>query len=383
MKTVLLFLLLCPFVVRAQLFKISPEDTQRKHSYILMRDGSVVRGQVLRQDTTVISIRKGNGDMTFVEADQVLRISAGHIAQVSENSAVGSTVFVLKDGTQLPGTFIRRDNTMITVRKSNGQLTYFEPELLLRVDTVRNAGNNTGLTVSGKPAYANRFSPFLLLNPTAFNPEKGRFYYRNTLLVLNELDYGITQNWSIGLNVNPAFGQFQPDNTARETIFGANVRFLSKLSFPIGEQFRFGINTTYQPKQKGYFSSISQQLTFHGLLSFGDGQRNATLGYGLLIYPDYTTNNTVPFITAGVMHKISRNLTILSDNTFYPNPFYGGKSADLSIALRFDRLRHAFDIGVFSSLMPYYNYYASYPGGPKTQAYFYPYLAYNLIIGKP
>lgn len=380
MKTVLLFLLLSPLVLCAQVFKISPDDTYRKHSYVLMRDGSVVRGQVVRQDSTVITIRKGNGDMTFVEADQVRQITSNrpdHVAtQISSDAP--STVFILKDGTRLPGTFVRRDNTMITVRKNNGQLTYFEPELLMRVDTIR---ESTGLSGSGGPAYLNRFSPFLLLNPTAFNPEKGHFYYRNTLLLVNEVDYGITKNWSVGLSTNPIINQIIAENSAKETVLGANVRLFSKLTFPIGDQFRFGVNASYQPKQSGNYFAISQQVVVHGLMSFGTSQRNATLGYGMRIYPDYTGRNKTTYITAGVMHKVSGSLTILSDNTFYLAHYLSGTSAELSIAMRFDRRRHAFDLGAFSSIQPYYNY-TIYQSTPTTHAYFYPYLAYNLIIGR-
>ena len=72
---------------------------------------------------------------------------------------------------------------MITVRKRNGQLTYFEPELVLRVDTVR-ADLESG-DGAGGGVLTNRFPPWLLTGQTAFNAEKGRFYYRNTLLLIN------------------------------------------------------------------------------------------------------------------------------------------------------------------------------------------------------
>ena len=382
MKTVLFLLLLCPAVSWAQGYKITPEDTDRKHSFLLMRDGSVVRGQIIRQDSTVISVRKRNGDLTFVEADQLVRVSANQ-PDAPVNATAPYTVFVLKDGTQLAGKFVRRDSAMITVRKNNGQLTYFEPELLVRVDSVAARQEPSDLSVSTGRAFANRFSPWLLTNQTAYNPEKGRLYYRNVFLFRNEFQYGITRNWSIGATVNPFFGTFEPNNQARETVLGATVNFNSKLTFPIGEQFRFGVNAIYQPSQKGYFYRLNEQIVLQGLMSFGSSQRNATLGYGMRIYPGIASVNKVTFISAGVMHKVSRNLTVLSDNTFYLNPNLSSTSAELSIALRFDRRRHAFDLGVLSIVQPYflYNPYG-YPVTNQTRAYFSPYIAYNLIIGR-
>ena len=129
-KTVLL-VLLCPTLLWAQTWHITPEDTQRRHSYLLMRDGSIVRGQILRQDSTVITVQKRNGDKTFVEADQLVHISA--VAPTASNPAATDyppaayPVFVLKDGSRVEGKFVRRDSTMITVRKRNGQLTYSLP----------------------------------------------------------------------------------------------------------------------------------------------------------------------------------------------------------------------------------------------------------------
>ncbi|GAB3781957.1 hypothetical protein GCM10028818_36830 [Spirosoma horti] len=384
MKTVLLALLLSPTILLAQLIKITPEDTQRKQSYLIMRDGTTMRGQVVRQDSSIISVRKKNGDMSFVEADQVISILANRPANAAEPTSSGElpyTVFILKDGTQLRGKFIRRDSTMITVRKSNGQLTYFEPELLVRVDSMQSQSQQTSLPVMAGRSFPNRFSPWLLTGQTAYNAEKGRLYYRNTFLLLNELQYGISRNLSIGVNVNPFFGTINPENGARETILGATIRINSKLTFPIGEQFRVGINAIYQPSQKGYLFKMNQQLAFQGLMSFGDSQRNATLGYGMRIYPGNSLNNKMTYVLVGVMHKISRNLTFLSDNTFYLNSYLGGNTAELSVALRLNRSRHAFDIGALGIVQPYYSYVVGYYQ-PRTRVYVAPYIAYNLIIGR-
>jgi hypothetical protein len=391
MKTVLLFLLLIPTILWAQLVKITPQDVDRKQSYLLLRDGSVVRGRILRQDSTLISVRKRGGELSFIEADQVVHISASRPTAVpsdlpanpvSGSSTVPYTVFRLRDGSQVEGKYIRHDSTMITVRKRNGQLTYFEPELLVRVDTVRASADPAELLEINPRTFPNRFSPWLLTGQTAYNPEKGRLYYRNTFLLLNELYYGLTHNLSIGIQINPFFATLNPVNRARETVLGATVRFSGKLTFPIGEQVRLGVNASYQPRQKGYYFSVTPQWTLQSLISFGNSQRNATLGYGLRIYPDYVYASRVSFISAGVMHKISRNLTFISDNTFYLNPYLGGTSTELSVALRFDRHRHAFDLGALAVVQPYYTYYRGYPSDPATRSYFSPYIAYNLLIGR-
>ncbi|QDK79454.1 hypothetical protein EXU85_12915 [Spirosoma sp. KCTC 42546] len=404
MKTVLLLLLLSPVVLWAQVFKISPNDTQRKHSYVVMRDGSVVRGQVVRQDSTVITIRKGNGDMTFVEADQIIRISPNRPDDVVRTESYGAnptlyTVFVFKDGTQVEGDYVRRDNTMITVRKRNGQLTYFEPELLARVDTIRAGVTSADGVAADDGIFSNRFSPWLLTGQTAFTPEKGRFYYRNTLALRNEFDYGITRNWSVGASfVLPIPYLVLSDFYAFNGFLPANSHLFTKLSVPVGNQFRFALAVDYQDKLYPYINTRGA-LTYQALAAIGTSQRNVTLGFGLTDrgkrrYYQYLTpySSVTPmdmpipnqsFLTLGIMQKVLPGLTVISDNRINlgQNQAYyldNLERASVSFALRFDRRRHAFDLGVYSLM--YRDRDKWYDG---RQVRILGYLGYNLIIGKP
>ncbi len=254
-KTVLLILLLLgPLLTWAQGFQISPDGTGRKTSWLLMRDGTVLRGRVLRQDSMLITVRKRRGEMSFVEADQVVRITAERPDLPEETTSVSSdatprvnttkTVFVMRDGVRVPGTFVKRDSTMITVRKPNGQLSFFEPELLSRVDTMYSNGVVT-----------NQFSPWLLTGLTAFNPEKGRFYYRNTWLLLNKFDYGITRFWSVGASfVTPfPFPGDDNDNGYAIRYRAEQARLFTKLSATITPGVRLSVNGTYQRQQRNEF----------------------------------------------------------------------------------------------------------------------------------
>ena len=400
MKTVLLTLfLVCPLLSRAQLFTISPADTERKTSYLVMRDSTVLRGRVLRQDSLIIAVQVRGGDMSFVEADQVVRIMAQRPEDTIDGTPrVGTTqtVFVMRDGARVPGRFVKRDSTMITVRKPNGQLTFFEPELLSRVDTIYGGPNGNGII-------ANRFSPWLLTGLTAFTPEKGQFYYRNTWLLLNEFDYGITRFWSVGGRFAAPFPFPGVDNdNAYATRYRADEsRLFTKLSVAITPGIRLGVNGSYQRSQRGeYIVNNYGAWTVQGLLSLGNSQRNVTLGYALTMpgrrnvalygyyfpqmyplpsVPTYRIPNQERF-TFGIMQKIGRNLTLLSDNTLTLGSTYNlilDQRATVSFALRLDRPRHAFDLGLYSLIS---DAERKIYGDPSVRLY--PYLGYNLLIGK-
>jgi hypothetical protein len=400
MKTVLVLLLLGSVAGWAQSPKITPADVQRKQSYLIMRDSSVVRGQVIRQDSSLITVRKRNRELTFVEADQLVRVVANRpdkaVGLVGFRPVGPTRLFVLKDGSEIEGQFVRRDSTMITVRKRNGQLTYFEPEQLARMDTVGISTTDSSRT------FANRFAPWLLTGLTAYNPDKGRFYYRNTWLLLNEFQYGITRNWSVGARFTTpipylvlADGYY---GTGRYT--QTESQLVTKLSVPLGPRFRLGLNATYQPDTRKIYPSRPGIWTFQALATIGSSQRNVTVGYGIvvpktkLIYYAYQSvfSSAAPqysysylpnrsFLTLGISQKIAPGLTFISDNSINlgrQNGYNDNSSgrASVSAALRIDRRRHSFDLGVFSLIHQHPYLWDGH------KARFFPYVGYNLRIGR-
>ncbi|GAB4015921.1 hypothetical protein GCM10028773_07410 [Spirosoma koreense] len=380
------------------MIKISPEDTYRKHSFLLMRDGSVVRGQIIRQDSSLVTVRV-RGELSFIEADQILRISANRPGDIplpadAQTTPITYTVFVFKDGTQVEGKYVRRDSTMITVRKRNGQLTYFEPELLQRIDTIRTT--YSGVSASSGLGFTNRFSPWLLTGLTAYTAEKGRFYYRNTLGLINEFDFGITRHWSVGASfVTPVPYLVYTDLFVFNGFLANTTKLFSTFSVPIGDRFRFGLNAQYQDLPfTGNFRR--GPLTFQALASIGTPQRNVTLGYGLVnrgalrimqnygpygyTYTDVPTTSQ-SFLTLGIMQKVGPLLTLISDNRINLGKFLYYDSdrierASVSFALRLDRRRHAFDLGAYGLI-----YRDKYTWNDH-QVRVLPYIGYNLIIGR-
>ncbi|QKZ14278.1 hypothetical protein [Spirosoma sp. KUDC1026] len=395
MKTVLFWLLISPTLLWAQRIQIRPEDTQRKQSYLIMRDGTVVRGKIIRQDSSLITVQQRGDVMTFIESDQVNRITADRPPKMVSSGGASYTTFFFRDSSRIEGTFVRRDSTMITVRKRNGQLTYFEPELLLRTETLSAEVNaDTGRV------FTNRFSPWLLSGLTAYNPEKGRFYYRNTLLLLNEFDYGITRFWSVGASfVAPVPYLISQDNYLGTGLYSDFSPLLfTKLSAPLGRFIRLAVNARYQADDAKIYPTRKGILTLHGLATFGSSQHNVTLGYGMAVpgkervigyaYPQplqssyypYITERlpTQKFLTLGIMQNVSPGLTIISDNRVNLGAsyhYYNRERVTASLAVRIDRRRHAFDMGVFGLF-----YERPYLYENKAVRFF-PYVGYNLLIG--
>ena len=231
MKTVLVFVLLLGSVVASAqtVSPAIPAAGSQKSYTLLLKDGSVVSGRIVRRDSTTLVVRQRNGRLTYVDLELFDRVidtpvpnalqpvTVAADAPVDDSNGLGNYVIVFKDGTQVRGRIVRRDSTTLVIRKRNGELTYADPALL---DTVVDPN---------QPVAENPFAPFMTLNQTAYTADPGHLYYRNVLLFYNEFTYGISPNWSIGASVVP-FSLKLSDTRYVER----NVEFATKVSVPLG-----------------------------------------------------------------------------------------------------------------------------------------------------
>ncbi len=374
MKTVLLFVfLLSSWVASAQInpTTIPPADGQKTYM-LLLKDGSVVSGRIVRRDSSNLVVRQRNGRLTYVDLELFDRVITTPLpdsqpintitaAPLTDTNGTENNLILFKDGSRVRGRIVRRDSTMLVIRKRGGELTYADPALL---ETVINPRL---LTVN------NPFAPFMTLNQTAYTVEPGRLYYRNVWLVYNEFNLGLTRNWSIGASVVPINWLITDSWYAQRS-----VGLSSKLSFPLGDLARIGASVEYQPSGTYEFFKVNALWNIRALASLGDSQRNVTIGYGRAS----SGNNKLyrqPYFTVSALLKLTPQLSFITDNTLYTNQnrYISDVASVFSAAFRFDRPRHAFDLGILGQ-----TYNVSFFQGNGRNPQFFPYLAYNLRIGQ-
>ncbi|GAB3988851.1 hypothetical protein GCM10028807_12410 [Spirosoma daeguense] len=258
-------------------------------------------------------------------------------------------IIELKDGTQLRGELIKQDSLEAIIRTTNLGEIRVQSEEIVRMQKIDE---------QGRTVFPNIFPHTLRLTPTAFSAEKGRLYYHNYLLYFSQFEYGITDNWSVGTS----FFTFLPT-----VLFSLNT----KVTFPVSGRVRMGVNAQYvglrvdntAPESLGYFQ---------GIVTTGDQRNNTTFGLGWSLSNGDISQNFVG--TFGLVRKINPRLTLISENMV----LFGQGAIDfagmLSIGLRFDRRRHAFDLAA----------YVPFVAGPgiTQQLTFAPYASYHIRIGK-
>jgi hypothetical protein len=214
-----------------------------------------------------------------------------------------STIMVkLQDGSSLFGTFAGSDSLSIFIKtRASGTVT-------IAVREIKDFNVlDSELNQPGQYRYPNPNATRYLISPSAFPLQKGEGYYQNTYLFINSVNYGITNNISVG-------GGFELITTIA-AMSGIDIEpayFLNtKAGFKVAEKFYAGAGAL--------FVSAAGDSTFgtvFGLSTFGTTESNLTVGLGLGFTEEEIGNTAI--ITISGMHRVSRRLALISENWFAP-----------------------------------------------------------------
>ncbi|HEX9957959.1 MAG TPA: hypothetical protein VGA96_11895 [Fibrella sp.] len=391
MKTLFTALLAIAFSGLQTLFaQPIQQGKQPSTMYFVLTDSTVVTGRLIRQDNSVVVVRKRDGDLTYLEPSQIVRQTSTKPMQSSQSGDL-VTSFTLKDGSTVYGRIVRKTPVAVVVRQANGTQTYIDPADILSTGTVAatTALPSLPVTKTNVPDGADPGAlPYLMNSKTAFTPRAGKVFYRNTYLIRNEVEAGITNGWSAGVVFNPLIESlFTTSRLASEAVYtntDFGTQIYTRVVIPIGPKVHVGAVLSAQLQHPEYAAAM--QTTFLGqvLTTIGDQRSNITLGYTFKLSDEFSSLHTDGGLTIGTMQSLSPSLTFISDNTIKVRSSYVGTLARLSAALRIHRRYHAFDVGVLSAvnqILGYGNGYGGYNYN-YTRLKVYPYIGYNVQFGR-
>lgn len=239
------------------------------------------------------------------------------------------------DGNTFTGTLISETDETVTIRtESAGDITISRENIremtLLKGDRMRD----------GRYWHDNPQSTRYLFAPNAIGIKQGEGYYQNTWILFNNVNYGITKNFSIGAGTIPLF------------LFGASATpfwIMPKLSIPVANDL---VHLSAGALIGGV---IGEEDGSGGLLygtgTVGDTDKNATIGLGYA-YGGGEISST-PVINISGMYRTGRSIYLISENYFVPNTGTGGlisfgvRWAPENFAVDFALLRPLEDLDYF------------------------------------
>lgn len=243
---------------------------------------------------------------------------------ISAQDRTGETVRITtKDGNILLGVVEQEDDAQIvlrvegigevTVQKSNiKNIQFIDPERIKE----------------GEYWFENPQGTRYFFAPNAIGLKNGNGYYQNAWILFNNVNYGVSNNFSLGAGTIPVF------------LFGTtSVPFwiLPKLSIPVtNDNLHLGAGALIggvMGEDSGGFG------LFYGNTTLGDRDKNLTIGLGYA-YAGGTWSNT-PLINISGLYRSSKNIQWLAEIYFLPGieesgvGIFGGRWAPEKFAVDF------------------------------------------------
>jgi hypothetical protein len=146
----------------------------------------------------------------------------------------------------------------------------------------------------------NHHSTRYFFSPSSYNLKRGELYYSTLYFASHDLQYGITDHFSVGMGTTIALMPFY---------------ITPKYSFQINEKSSFSLGTLMMVGTWGvdFFGNLG-----YATYSYGNQFSNLTLGLGHLFLDDDESGNLVnkPLINLSGMARISDYIYFVSENYF-------------------------------------------------------------------
>lgn len=232
------------------------------------------------------------------------------------------------EGNRYIGTLVSEsEGEVVLDTRETGEMTFRREEVASMQEIDRSRLRN------GAYWFENPFATRHFFAPTAIGLRGGEGYYQNTWVLLNDVNYGLTDNVSVGGGAVPVF------------LFGASVTpvwLLPKVSVSTPrENLHVGagalVGTVVGEGESGGAGVV------YGVSTIGPKDKNLTvgLGYG---YAGSEWSRT-PAVNLSGMIRVGRTTYLLTENYFFPGT--EGANGIISAGIRWAPEDFAVDFGLF------------------------------------
>lgn len=294
-----------------------------RHYTVTLRDGTTFRGTLTTKSAEVLEFDTPNLGHLVVQRSGVLRIFDSDLAPpVGPSEVVGQPYNVeLLTGTSFLGvlqeanpqslTFDARGLGVVTVQRTN-----LRQLLPLSAKQFRKGYEDVGNATR------------MFFAPTAHNLRKGEGYVQSIDVILAGVNYGITDNFSVGvlLPVTPSAGI-------------SVLAITPKVSAPVSDKVSLGVGVAYA------FASGGSGGVGYGVATYGTNDSNVTLGAGYGFTSGEVSRS--PVVVLGGNLRVSNRVFLVDENYIYS----AGVSGLVGLRVAAPRLSGSLGI-LYSSQLP-------------------------------
>lgn len=238
------------------------------------------------------------GNYTFTIDDNLLGTLnvRGELIESFDKELKGNMYHVvLVNGNEFTAKYVeRRKNIVVFQTDALGQLS-------VATSDIRQMKNIKEENIKGgNYFFPNPNNTRYFFAPSAMNLKKGEGYYQNTYVIGNSVNYGLTDNFSIGAIV----------------VLPSLVFITPKIGFRVADNFHLGGGVMAGIVPDLFDGNVSLAGIGYGVATYGTLEYNATLGTGMLYAEGEFFDR--PIITLSGMARINKRLAFVSENWFLP-----------------------------------------------------------------
>lgn len=307
------------FVFATVLMHAQSADSTTRFCKVSLTNGTHVTGQFISEDSANVVIRN--------QALGTITVLKSNVESVQATETGNTYSFVMSSGQTYRGVVTAQNEHEITVKTSNGSVKLISAN-------ITDFMGGTPQTAEEDFDHASRY----VFAPSAVPLRKGEGYYQNMMVLVNGVQYGITDQFSLGAGVVAPVGFFATAKYGKQV--GRNVHVAAGGMFISS---MYGLN-------------LGLGCGF-GSFTFGNRRTNTTvtLGYGAMTNGDSWEMTKRPIINISGVVKVTEGLSLITENYFFPvkDRFRYNAPADaevtysyrpqLSAGFRLAKGPHAFD----------------------------------------
>lgn len=233
----------------------------------------------------------------------------------------------LMDGSEFIGTILKMDSTSLEMKTASLPSIHILLATLKKIKLIENKVVINGSTVVPNPNPTRYF-----FAPSAFNLKKGEGYYQNTYLLLNSINFGLSDHFSIGASM---------EILSTFSTLGMEWSPIWLLTPKVGFEVVKNVNLGGGLLLAGMGFKGGFQLAY-GLVTYGNTENNVTVAVSTgWMDGDYMQN---PPITINGMFRMGRRNAFITENWIIP-----GMGSLYSYGVRFFGSKISVDLGFLNN----------------------------------
>ncbi|MDQ3045928.1 MAG: hypothetical protein M3R27_00140 [Bacteroidota bacterium] len=311
----------------------APQQVDMTPRYILiMNNGTQLRGKLLSETKTEVVFLDNNLGSKTISRDKISSLKLAYGEEVQ--------VFTLMDGSIITGKIINKTEKETIVETKDLGIVVLQQYKIREVRELEEAT----ITDGGKIWFKNPNCTRYLFAPSAMALKKGEGYYQNIYGLGNAVNYGLTDNFTIGGGLVGPLGGYVN----------------AKVGINLGEYLNVGAGAI---AGNGFFpvngDNLGMGLGF-AVVTVGNFDHNITVGagYGFLNAGGTTDAMEKPLYVINGMARVGKKFALVTENwvvNVQGDPFNRGFESDshyetfFSYAFRYMGQRSTLDAGFLNT----------------------------------